>query len=82
MANIARVRVSQEVLLRFLDFNGGHIRSISQSEYYPSLVLVIEHPDMPLVREGEMIPDIMPEYTTSQTDNHIRTDRIFPPKIK
>ena len=44
------------------DFKGGMIRDIRFGNYFNEIEFMIEHPDMPEVREGEMIRTVNPEY--------------------
>ncbi len=56
------VSVSNELLLKFLDFSGGKIRDVKFDGFAQSVQILIEHPDMPEVADGDAIPQISPEY--------------------
>ena len=77
--HVARVRVSRDAILKWLKFDGGTIhRVIEDSEYWSSgrIELVIEHPDLPEVNEGDMIPTVVPSY---RADPNGVLERVYPP---
>ena len=61
--NIGKMQISEELLLKFLDFDGGVIRTIRVNPDRPNIIdIYIEHPDMPEVEEGNVIPEVCPSY--------------------
>ena len=69
MVHIGIIRISNELILQWLDFNGGNIRNAKFN--FNTVDLVIEHPDMPLYNGGELII-IHPSYMTMQDENGTR----------
>jgi len=80
------VCISSELLLNLLDFQGGAITNISPSRFIgvgiDEINLVIEHPDMPEVKEDGTIEQVCPMLTVHYGDNEgiIRLERTHPPK--
>jgi len=59
----AIIRIDKKVLLKVLDFEGGEIHRVYEAEQYfkPDYIcIVLEHPDLPAVREGEWMVEITP----------------------
>jgi len=52
---IGRVAISEELLLNWLKLKGGTIKGAKFDWMYNRVIVGIEHPSMPLVREGEQI---------------------------
>lgn len=70
MVHKGRIIISQEVLLEWLTFKGGKITDLAFADSGQSVSFSVEHPDMPLVREGGVVPIVMPTpripYTRTQ----------------
>jgi hypothetical protein len=63
--------------LKWLDFKGGRIHTIALDyNYLNSIVVIIEHPDLPEVHEAEMLQDVTPAYIVAQYG-----ERFDPPKL-
>ncbi len=61
--NIGKVIIKDDDLLRYLDFYpDGSIVNIHKSERHGFTDIVISHPDMPLLNEGDVIIEVMPMY--------------------
>ncbi len=60
--NIGKVIISDDFLLRYLDYCGGTIVKIYKSEIVGKVEVVIVHPDMPLTREGQTPIVVNPKY--------------------
>jgi len=72
----AKISVPYEDFLKWLDFEKGRIHAIAVDyDRLHKIIVVIEHPDLPAVQEGEMLQEVSPVYTAIQYGN--RTD---PPK--
>jgi hypothetical protein len=65
--HIGKIRISEKTLLDWLQFDGGAIRGIQLSDFIASdtIEILIEHPEMPIVREGELVPEVWPLYSAS-----------------
>jgi len=63
--NIGRIRVSDRTLLDWLQFRGGEIVNIER-ELFCITVITIVHPEMPQVQEGDVIPEVCPQYIRHQ----------------
>lgn len=74
--HIGRVRVTHQVILEWLDFEGGNIKWAVQDGVYPDLLITIEHPGMPEVEDGSEIPEVTPAYNFIS----VSVGRIDPPK--
>lgn len=61
--HLGRVSVSEEIILAWLKFQGGHLETVKFTPYGGKMELTIEHPEMPLIGIGDEVPDIDPEYT-------------------
>lgn len=77
-----RFEISEEVILDFLDFHGGHITSIHDRMLKPGVIaLTIEHPDMPEVEEEKLPSAVSPSYERIEDSmGHFIMRRIDPPK--
>jgi hypothetical protein len=62
----AIVRISPELLFQWLQFKGAMLVDARVNNWASAgvLELVIAHPEMPKVREGEVIPVVTPTYRT------------------
>ena len=64
---VGRIQIQPEIILQWLDYVGGRITGIGfNSDYAEIIELVIEHPDMPEVKDCGVIPIIKPIYTRTQ----------------
>ena len=78
--NIAVIKVDKESILKMLQFEGGVIHDvrINQNYFMPNQIeFVIEHPDLPLMIEGDFLTTIVPTYNLKE-DGSLK--RIDPPK--
>lgn len=66
--HVGRIRLSQELILEWLDYVGGKIGNVRLDFETLSgdVELTIEHPDMPEVKEAEKIPIVTPLYVKFQ----------------
>ena len=72
----AIVAISKEELLRWLGYEGGIIHRIYQESIFfnpGEIKLVIEHPDLPLVREHEILRTIRSK-TNEKNSNYFSPD--------
>jgi len=69
-----RILMSEKVLLEWLDFKGGRIHYLGYCPEYDKISISIEHPDMPEIKEADMLPIVDPMYALPLGD------RIDPPK--
>ena len=80
--NIAIVPVTSKLLCDILDFKGGQIRQARVNDFGNEVELVIEHPDMPIMFEGNALMKITPLLQVTYGDNGVptRISRIEPRK--
>ena len=66
--HIGRILLTQDLLLRFLDFTYGEVRDIHMcGDMFPRVIeITIEHGDMPEVKEDCEIPVVSPIYITHE----------------
>lgn len=57
-ARVGRIHISKGELSKLLGFDGGRVYFVGWMPEYGEIGVVIEHPEMPLVREGEVIPQV------------------------
>ena len=63
--NIGTIKVSDELILAWLDFaDGGRILSVTK-DGWGMTDITIEHPDMPSIGAGDKPPLVCPRYTTT-----------------
>ena len=67
--HVGRIRVSQKVLLDWLQFEGGKIRQVSIHEAFGDIKFVIEHPDLPQYHVGDFLEDVNVLYSKTIGDN-------------
>lgn len=53
--HLGELKLSEELVLNWLGLEGGSIKGARWDYLYNSLFLGIEHPKMPVVREGEVL---------------------------
>ena len=79
-----KIELDTKLLLDILDLKDGEIHSIQLDDYLPhkTLTMIIEHPDMPLVKESEPLRNIYLTHQITYGDNGVPTklERIEPPK--
>ena len=77
--NYAFIQVSAKDILGWMDFEGGRIIDARiNSEYFPGIIeFVVNHPDLPEVREGDVLMRISPTYQITDSG---KLERIDPPK--
>lgn len=59
--HLAWIRVSEDVLLDWLQFRQGHILRADQKDW--DISFLIEHPDLPECEEDKPIAEVTPIYT-------------------
>ena len=64
--HIGAIEIADELLLRWLDLNDGGVIRAVRKDNYNTVVFHIEHPDMPLIEEGDAIKTVSPVYVTTQ----------------
>jgi len=55
-----KIVIGEKEVLSFLGYPDGKLHFFGRSEDYNATVAVIEHPNLPKVKEGEMIPIVNP----------------------
>ena len=78
---IGRIMISEELLLRMLDFRDGEIVDTRKEWVSGSIDFVIRHPDMPETTPNERVKDVSPTYTQTDHGGVITIQRTNPPKI-
>ncbi len=81
----AIIQVDIKTFLKMLDFKDGIIHNIKKNDevWQPGILeMVLEHPDLPLVRDGDYLQKITPTYLMRQGENGviIEIERTDPPK--
>ena len=56
--NVGRIHIREEELCALLGYKGGAIRFIGWMRDYGEIGIVICHPDMPVVEEGDVLSRI------------------------
>lgn len=76
------IAIDSKFFGRLLDFEGAILWSAKVDDFGVVRILV-EHPDLPLVKEGESIKDIYVTHTVTFADNGVITklERTDPPKL-
>jgi len=64
MKHIGKVWISEELILQWLQFQDGSIKGVEYDCNPPSVGFIIEHNEMPEVKEGETISIATPMYTS------------------
>lgn len=87
MANIGKVKISNKILLKMLDFEDGEILGIYQDPnvyHSDEFTILIKHPDMPEAIEHYPYQEVHPVWLMHYGDDGsvVRIERIQPPKIK
>lgn len=77
LTRIGIVQIDSEILLNWLKFEGGTIRGVKQ-DFNGVVELLVEHPDMPEVKEKDSIPIVPVTYSF----NYIILGRISPIRDK
>ena len=54
--HVGKILIPEKCILRWLQYEGGRIHHLGHSEEYLDYVVVVEHPDLPEVEEGGMLP--------------------------
>ena len=60
--NAGKVRISEKLLFDWLRFEDGRIIGCQWDYTNQTLLLIISHPDLPQVKEGEAYPEVSPSY--------------------
>ena len=81
--NAAIIQITDQIILDWLDFHGGHIMHIEGSyEHGACIRVTITHPDLPDVGPGESLQVVTPLYTrTEDSTGHFIVERSDPPKL-
>jgi len=66
MKRLGKLRIAEELLLKWLDYGDATIRGASYDEGACTVDLILAHSSMPEVHEGESIPLVKPAYITYQ----------------
>jgi hypothetical protein len=64
VTRVGTLKIPCKEVLKMLQFSGGEILGIKLNEPYGYVDLMIAHAEMPVVRVGEMVPSVEPQYTT------------------
>ena len=65
--NVGIIELSQKLLLDFLQYPKGKIRAVNIPTNRAGIIEIqIEHPEMPLAKEGYHVPVVTPRYITHQ----------------
>jgi len=85
MRNAAIIELNMKLLLDMLDFKGGIIHRVYTPDdlINPSYFnVVIEHPDLPEVEDGERLPVVTPTMQSfyGEDGSLLKIERIDPPK--
>ena len=69
--HIGRVLISPKIMLEMLRLYGGVVMGveISEDQTNPGIVFKIEHPDMPEISEGDVIPIVLPTYRQMECEH-------------
>ena len=80
--HVARIITSGKLLLKILDFEGGIIWDIKPANEFGDVAILVEHPDLPLTKVYEQIPEVRPIYeaTYGEDGTLIKVERTDPPK--
>ena len=81
----AIIEIDKDFLLRLMEFQGGKIyRIYTRDDYFdpPNFFVVIEHPDLPEVEEGQPLAQVKITMATTFGENGvpIKIERMDPPK--
>jgi len=70
--NIGFIRVSNDLLLDWLQFSGGKVLDAQYDLRHDAVDIYIEHPEMPEHEKGEMIVCVNPSYIKYQdSEGHL-----------
>ena len=58
-----KVKLHSALLLQLLDFKGGKLVDANYDSDCDTVDLVIDHPDMPIMGEGDCVTTVCPVYT-------------------
>lgn len=80
--HIAKIKTSGKLLMKMLDLEGGVIWYIRPAEWFGDIEMLVEHPDLPLVKVAEAVPvvDIAFQLTYGEDGSVISIERVDPPK--
>ena len=78
--NLAVIRISEEILLDWLDFSGGRIIGASmETDHHGEVNLIVEHRDLPSVNRHQQVLHIVPSYKIHSGGTF---EREYPPKTQ
>jgi len=83
----AVISINKNMLLKWLDFEGGVIHRIYEPDGYMNpcyFCVVLEHPDLDPVPENQILPEIHPVYQSyyAEDGSLIKVERVSPEKKK
>jgi len=64
MKRLGKLRIAEELLLRWLDYRDASIRGVTYDAQAGAVDIILAHSSMPEVHEGVSIPWIHPTYIT------------------
>ena len=81
--NVGHIQIDSKTLMQMLDFEGGVIWGVRLDDF-GIVELLVQHPDMPKVKEGMPIEKVWISHRATYGDNGVilRTERVDPPKRK
>ena len=60
--HLGKLRLSCEILLKFLDFVDASIKDINYNAELDTIDILLEHPEMPEVEAGDRVPLVDLQY--------------------
>ncbi len=66
MKRLGKLRIAEELLLRWIDYGDASIRGVSYDVNAGTIDIILAHSSMPKVHEGDSIPLVTPVYITYQ----------------
>ena len=71
--HIGRVLISTKTIMEWVRMQEGTLMDIevSRDAVSPGIMFKIEHPDMPPVKEGQIVPIVYPAYTYMTCEHNL-----------
>jgi len=66
MNNVGKFSISEKLILQWLQLDGGKIKRIEYAPWPEAWNFIVEHPEMPEVKEGDAIPQISLSFVRHQ----------------
>ena len=66
MKHLGKIRIADEMVLKWLDYGDAAIRGVSYDVGAGVIDLILEHTSMPETKDGDGIPIVKPMYITYQ----------------